>query len=79
MLRDDRWSDAIAVGSVGFVESVKGDLGSKALHRGIEQFDGTYALREESEAYDGNLGKETDPLRLENTFLWDENAEAAET
>ena len=61
------------MGSVGFVESVKGDLGSKALHRGVEQIDGAYTLREQSKSYDGNLGKETDPLRLENTFLWDEN------
>ena len=78
MLRDDRWSDAIAVGSVGFVESVKGELGSKALHRGVEQIGGAYTLREQSESYDGNLPGETEPLRLENTFLWEENAETAE-
>ena len=35
--RDDRWSEAIAVGSLAFVEKVKGELGIKALHRDLEQ------------------------------------------
>ena len=78
-LRDDRWSEAIAVGSLGFVESVKAELGSKALNRGVEEFDGAYALREQSEAYDGNLRSESEPLSLENTVFWNENAETAET
>jgi putative transposase len=77
MLREDHWSEAIAVGSGGFVESVTGELGSKALHRGVEQIGGAYTLREQSEAYDGNLPSESEPLRLENTFLWDENVGTA--
>ena len=32
-VRDDRWSEAIAVGSLAFVETVKNDLGVKARHR----------------------------------------------
>ena len=72
--RDDRWSEAIAVGSLSFVESVKGELGRKALHRDVEQVGGAYTLREESETYDGSLPSETEPLRLENTFFWDEIA-----
>jgi putative transposase len=71
-LREDRWSEAVAVGSLGFLESVKADLGSKALNRGVEQFDRAYALREQSEAYNGNLRNETEPLSLENTFFWNE-------
>ena len=43
-LRDDRWSEAIAVGNLAFVESVKNALGSKAMHRAVEQKDGVYAL-----------------------------------
>ena len=34
--RDDRWSEAIAVGSLAFVETVKNELGSKAMHRAVE-------------------------------------------
>ena len=49
------------------------------LHREVEQVSGTYALREKSEAYDGNLRSETEPLSLENTVFWNENAGTAET
>jgi putative transposase len=34
-VRDDRWSEAIAVGSLAFVERVKNDLGVKAKHRDV--------------------------------------------
>ena len=57
--------------------NVKSELGSKAMHRDIEHIDGAYTLREQSEVYDGNLIGDTEPLRLENVFLWDENAGTA--
>ena len=44
--RDDRWSESIAVGSEGFVEQVKNELGSKAQHREVLVADGLYTLRE---------------------------------
>jgi hypothetical protein len=47
-----------------FVESVKSELGSKALHRAVEHIDGAYMLREESGAYDCDLASESEPLRL---------------
>jgi putative transposase len=39
-VRDDRWSEAIAVGSLAFVERIKNDLGVKAMHRAVEHVDG---------------------------------------
>ncbi|HEU4340348.1 MAG TPA: hypothetical protein VFU31_02140 [Candidatus Binatia bacterium] len=63
-LRDDRWSEAIAVGSLAFVERVKGELGSRATHRAVEHVEGAYALREESEAYNRNLDSESEALSL---------------
>jgi putative transposase len=78
-VRDDRWSEAIAIGSCPFVENVQSKLGSKAMHRAVEQKDGAYALRERGEAYNGDFGGESESLRLENTVLWNENAAAAET
>jgi hypothetical protein len=33
MAREGQWSEAIAVGSLSFVEKVKGQLGFKAAHR----------------------------------------------
>jgi hypothetical protein len=56
-VRDACWSEAIAVGSLAFAEKVKSELGIKALHREVEQADGTYALRESSEAYGAHSPK----------------------
>ena len=78
-MRDDRWSAAIAVGSFTFVEKVKGELGVKAVHRESEQLGGGYALRERSEAYAGEFPHENATLTLENTVIWEKNAETAET
>jgi putative transposase len=78
-LRDDRWSQAIAVGSLAFVEEIKSELGVRAMHREVVQSDGTSALREPSEAYMGKFTGKSDVLRLENTIFWDENDETAET
>jgi putative transposase len=52
-VRDGRWSEAIAVGSLAFVETVKNDLGVKARHRDVIEADGRYTLREPAEAYAG--------------------------
>jgi hypothetical protein len=49
-VRDAWWSEAVAVGSLAFVEEVKSDVGIKALHRELEQIDGTYVLRKSGEA-----------------------------
>ena len=44
-----RCSEAIAVGSLALLRRSKGELDSKAMHREVEQFEGTHVLREESE------------------------------
>jgi hypothetical protein len=43
--------------AVPFVENVKSELGSKAMHRDIEHIDGAYTLREQSEVYDGKFNR----------------------
>ena len=73
--REDRWSEALAVGSLAFVERVKNDLGVKAAHREVLAADGTYALREPSEAYTRNLTSENEALSSENMFTWNESLE----
>jgi putative transposase len=78
-LRDDRWSEAIAVGSLAFVETVKNDLGIRATHREVLPADGTYALREASEPYVRKFTGKNEVLRAENTFFWDETVENAAT
>ena len=73
-VRDDRWSEAIAVGSLAFIETVKNNLGVKAMHREVIEANGTYALREPAESYERNFTGEIEPLSAENTLLWDESA-----
>ncbi|HXV78676.1 MAG TPA: hypothetical protein VEG60_02245 [Candidatus Binatia bacterium] len=68
--RDERWSEAIAVGSLAFVERVKNDLGIKAIHREVLETDRTYALREPAESYSGNFTGENEALSSENTLPW---------
>ena len=74
-VRDDRWSEAIAVGSRPFVEKVKSELGFKAAHRDVSENDGTYALREPAGAYASNFTGESETLRSQNTFFWDESVD----
>jgi putative transposase len=78
-LRDGRWSESIAVGSLTFVETVKNDLGVKATHREVIEADGTYTLHEPPEAYVAKFTVKNDALRLENTVLWDESVDDART
>jgi hypothetical protein len=75
--RDDRWSEAIAVGSRSFVDKVKSELGFKAAHRDVIEGDESYALREPSEAYACKFAAVNAALRTENTFLWDETVDEA--
>ena len=77
--RDDRWSEAIAVGSLTFVETVKNEPGFKASHRDVIGSKGSYALREPAEAYGRNFAGESGALRFQNTFLWDEIVDQAKT
>ena len=71
--RDDRWSEAIAVGSPAFVEKVKRELGMKARHRDVDEANGTCVLREPRGAYTDTFGTENSVLRSGNAILWAEN------
>ena len=71
--------EAIAVGSLAFVKKIKGELGSKAMHREVEQFEGTHVLREESEVYGFKSAGEKESLSPENTVFWNESFEDART
>ena len=63
-------SEAIAVGSLAFVENVKKQLGIKAAHRDGTEAEGSYALREPTEAYAARFTGEIEPVIRENTFFW---------
>jgi len=79
MARDARWSEAVAIGSLSFLEKVKSELGFKAAHREAIEGGGTYALREQSEAYGPNFSRKNEVLSSENTRFWNENSELTAT
>ncbi|MGP1609765.1 MAG: hypothetical protein ACTS5G_03580, partial [Burkholderiales bacterium] len=69
--RDERWSEAIAVGSYAFAEKIKHELALKAKHRDIDidAVDGTCALREPANAYTAIFGGENSVLRAGNVIF----------
>lgn len=67
-VRDDRWSDAIAFGSLAFVEKVTNELGVKVLHREALQLYGAYALGSRAKLMQVNLPAKLDTLTLKNTI-----------
>jgi hypothetical protein len=72
-VRDDKWTKSIAVGSRGFVESVKSILGILAKGRQSIETEGVYQLRESSVPYGGDFGPKNDDIAPENTYFWDVN------
>jgi REP element-mobilizing transposase RayT len=72
LMRDDRWSESIAVGSLAFIDQVKNELGFKADHRDVIESDGSYVLREPAEAYALKFAGGNEALRSQNTFFWNE-------
>ena len=76
--RDERWSESIAVGSQGFVERVKRELGSRASHRRIVEAGEARALREPVSPYGRDFDTENVALRPTNTVPWETNLEITE-
>ena len=74
-IRDDTWTRSIAVGSRGFVESIKSELGGKAKGRKNLEAGEAYQLREPSIPYGDDLRVEKDTIGPENTYFWDVNLE----
>jgi REP-associated tyrosine transposase len=69
-LKDDLWSQAVAVGSLEFVEQVKSELGLKAKYRKLEETRDAYVLREQSAAYSAHFAYENNPVSPNNTISW---------
>ena len=67
MAREGRWSEAITLGNLNFVEKVKSELGFKAAHREVIEGGGTYVIREQSEAYGSDFTGKSEVLSSENT------------
>jgi hypothetical protein len=75
VVRDDSWSEAIAVGSRSFVEKVKSELGFKAAHREVIEAHGSSHFANRPKLTESNLPLKVRALRSQNTFLWDETVD----
>ena len=60
--RDERWSEAVAVGSAAFVAKIKGELGLRARSRNIMSGEQCNVLREERAPYMHVFGGKNDVL-----------------
>jgi putative transposase len=78
-VRDDCWSESIAVGSLAFIDKVKSELGVKAMHRDVIEANGSYALRDPADAYGPQFAAENEALRPQNTFFWNERVDEVTT
>lgn len=77
--RDERWSEAIAVGGKEFIERVQRQLGVAAAHHKIEASVELHALREEGAAYEGHSRPEMGVLSVDNSHFWKEKILTTET
>jgi putative transposase len=70
--RDSKWTESIAVGSKVFIEATIERLGIRAKGRKIVGSERSYELHEPEVPYGANLAPENGPLRLQNTYFWDD-------
>lgn len=73
LARQPMWTESIVVGDEEFVSETKRKLSSVATWRKIISSGSAYELREPSIPYATRFDAKNNALRLENTFLWDEN------
>ncbi len=72
--RESKWTESIAVGSKGFVETTKERLCIRAKGRKVFRNNAGYELREAAALYKGVFDTENGGLRLENAYLWNDNS-----
>ena len=76
--RDERWSNALAVGGEAFIDNVQQELGARGMHREIEGDDVAHVLRERSPTYDCHFVGKKRVLSLDNSCFWNQKTLASE-
>jgi hypothetical protein len=69
-IREGRWSENVAVGSLSFVEQVKAGLGAWGLGREIASNEVSHEVREAQGSYSGQFVGEKAVLSQKNVLLW---------
>ena len=70
LVRDEAWTQSVAVGSAAFVNKTRGILGARGKGRVVDEVGSAFVLREEQEIYGQNLGPENRPIGLSNGYFW---------
>lgn len=68
--RDRKWSQAIAVGSEGYIDNIKKELGMKVVYRKTNRVNKGFELREDEFPYNADLPPQSDRLSHDNSHLW---------
>jgi REP element-mobilizing transposase RayT len=69
-VKEDVWTQSIAIGSQAFIEKTKKALGILAQGRKMHQAGSGFELREPSSRYMHDFGVKNQGLSGENTYLW---------
>ena len=70
-MRENKWSQSIAVGSKKFIEKVKSQLGIRARGRSVKEAgNGSHQLKETQASYGDNPANTEIDLGTENTIPW---------
>ena len=72
-IRQKGWSEAAAIGSEGFVDQIKRDMGVEAVGRKVKTCSGIHMLRKPDTPYSIDFDTKTDTLSTENTVYIDVN------
>lgn len=65
LIREEKWTKSLAVGSQFFIKSIKGELGLRGKYRQVVKRKGNWELREETYAYRGFFGIKKARLRAD--------------
>ncbi len=71
--RQHQWTESIAVGSKGFIESIQEKLGMLAKGRKIHKNNEGFHLREKMGTYIVNSESKNEAIGSNNTYHWDAN------
>jgi len=70
-VREEKWSQSIAVSSEEFAQRTRTELGARGHKRDISEKDDVYVLREIEESYGTVFGVKNELIASENSLLWD--------
>ena len=70
-VREGKWTQSIAIGSQGFIEKTRRELGIKARGRKVVEGGSAYRLREPQVSYSAHFGLENDDIGVEKAYMWD--------